>query len=206
MDIGRAVQMRVDRDDAIHKTSEQPANDLLADRFARLKGSVLPHVAEIGRDQNEPLGAIAPQRFGGEQERDKFFVRPIERRIDDRDGAAGPTVTPQFPVGKPVYRDFVHAATPSRAASRLASLARRRQALNDDRAHGVVSPTGRSLPVDQIAGVGFRGGHRKIEFRLIEGIDAIERLAFLDAITDLLEDPDAGALVDRRARRFGRGG
>ena len=58
-----------------------------------------------------------------------------------------------------------------------------------------------------IAWTGF-SGHRKIVFRVIEGIDAIERLALLDAITDLLEDLDARALVDSapavRARRLRR--
>ena len=68
MDVGSAMEMRVDRNDTIHKTSEEPANGLLADSLARVKSDVLTHVAEIGRDQNEPLGAIAAQRLGGEQE------------------------------------------------------------------------------------------------------------------------------------------
>ena len=62
-----AMQMRIDRNDTITRSSEEPANDPLADRFARLESGVLTHVAEIGRNQNEPLGAFAPQRFGGEQ-------------------------------------------------------------------------------------------------------------------------------------------
>ena len=35
--------------------------------------------------------------------------------------------------------------------------------------------------------------------RLVEGVDAVERLALIDAVADLLECLDAGALVDRRA-------
>ena len=42
-------------------------------------------------------------------------------------------------------------------------------------------------------------GCGKIVFGLIERIDPIERFTFLDAVADLLEQPDAGALVDRRA-------
>ena len=71
---GGAVQMGIDGDDAIEDSCEQLADDLLADRFACLKGRVLPHVAKIGRDQDQPLGAVAPQGFGGEQQRDSFSL------------------------------------------------------------------------------------------------------------------------------------
>ena len=57
----RAMQMRIDRDDAVDSARQQPADHLLADRLAFVKGRVLPHVAEIGRDQHQPLGAAAPQ-------------------------------------------------------------------------------------------------------------------------------------------------
>ena len=97
-----------------------------------------------------------------------------------------------------MQRDFVRGnAKPRRKPCRIARS--RRQALNDNVAHGMSLATGRSLPVDQIAWIGLRSGHRKIKFRVIERIDAIERLALLDAITDLLEHLDARALVDRRA-------
>ena len=39
----------------------------------------------------------------------------------------------------------------------------------------------------------------KAEVGLERGMDAIERLALLDRIADLLEEVDAGALVDGRA-------
>ena len=44
-----------------------------------MKGRILAHVAEIGRDQYQPLRALAPQRFGGEQQRDQLFVGLVER-------------------------------------------------------------------------------------------------------------------------------
>src|SRR4029079_14271157 len=52
---------------------------------------------------------------------------------------------------------------------------------------------------DGVTAVRPRGGRGEIEFRLIIGMDPIKRLALLDAIADLAEQPDAGALVDRRA-------
>ena len=55
------------------------ADDLLADRFAVVKGGVLAHVAEIGRDEHKPPGAAAPQRFGGKQQRESLsFGRSSE--------------------------------------------------------------------------------------------------------------------------------
>lgn len=52
---------------------------------------------------------------------------------------------------------------------------------------------------DRITGVEPCGSRSKIEFRLVIGMDPIQRLALFDAIADLAEQPDAGALVDRRA-------
>ena len=49
--------------DAVERVREQVADHLLADRLALMKGRVLPHVAKIGRDQHQPLGAAAPQGF-----------------------------------------------------------------------------------------------------------------------------------------------
>ena len=53
---------------------------------------------------------------------------------------------------------------------------------------------------DSVGAVASCGGDGKIEFRLVVGVDSIERLALLDAIADLAEQLDARALVDRRAR------
>ena len=72
-----------------------------------------------------------------------------------------------------------------------------------DRAHGLIS---RGERADNIAGIQFGGGEREIKLRLLEGVDAIERLAFLDAVADLLEDLDARALIDAVRRRYAPGG
>ena len=54
-------------------------DDLLADRLAGMKCSVLPHVAEVGRDKNEPRAAISPKRFRREQQGQELVVRTVER-------------------------------------------------------------------------------------------------------------------------------
>src|SRR6476469_6874859 len=54
--------------------------------------------------------------------------------------------------------------------------------------------------IDGVPGVGSGSSRREIVFRLVESVDAVERLALLDPVADLLEQPDAGALVERRAR------
>ena len=114
--------MCVDRNDTIRNTSEETANGLLADSLARVKRGVLTHVAEIGRDENKSLGTIASHCFDGKQESKKFFIWPIERRVDDRHRRKRRNGHAQFPVREPVYRVSA-AAMPSRDASRLASLA-----------------------------------------------------------------------------------
>ena len=58
-----------------------------------------------------------------------------------------------------------------------------------------------SVAIDHIARVKPGGSHCEIILRLVERIDAIERLSLLDTITNLLEDLDACALVDRCTRR-----
>ena len=65
---GGAVEVGIDGDHPIEAACDQLTNDLLADRFAGMKCSVLPHVAEIGRDKNKPPAAISPKRFRGKQQ------------------------------------------------------------------------------------------------------------------------------------------
>src|SRR5439155_2054757 len=61
------------------------------------------------------------------------------------------------------------------------------------------------MPVaDGVAAVELGSSGGKIEFRLVISVDSIERLASLDAIADLAEQPDAGALVDRRTGGSGQ--
>ena len=56
------------------------------------------------------------------------------------------------------------------------------------------------LPANGIAAVAPGGGDGQIQFRLVVGMDSVERLTLLDPIADLAEQLDAGALVDRGAR------
>ena len=62
LDIGPAMEMRIDRNDTIDRTSEEPANGLLADSLPRGEKRRPAACSRDGRDQNEPLGAIAAQR------------------------------------------------------------------------------------------------------------------------------------------------
>src|SRR6187551_3188622 len=57
---------------------------------------------------------------------------------------------------------------------------------------------GGQIAVDLITGISLGRANREFVFRRLERVNAIDRFALLDAIADFLEDPDAGALVDRR--------
>ena len=85
-------------------------------------------------------------------------------------------------------------ATASRAASREA-------AGSEWTTLKSASPCGNRSPSIDVSLVLCCRRHRQIVFRLVKCEDAIERLALLDAIADLLEDLDARSLVDRGARR-----
>ena len=62
------------------------------------------------------------------------------------------------------------------------------------------------MAVDHVAGIRFGRRDREVEFRLVEGIDAIERLSLLDVVADLLEHlmpaPLSMGAPAMRARRF----
>jgi hypothetical protein len=94
------MQMRIDGDDAVDASREQRTYDLLADRFALVKGGILPHVTQVRRDEHEALGASAPQCFGRKQQRDQFVVWPVQRSVMIVVADAGPTVTRISPSGK----------------------------------------------------------------------------------------------------------
>ncbi len=96
MSVG-AMKVSVHRDDAIHNSRDQPADRLLADRFAFVEGCVLAHVAEIGRQQDEPPCARPPQRFRGEQNGNELVIRLVERGIDDRRRRRRGRPSPAFP-------------------------------------------------------------------------------------------------------------
>ena len=101
------MQVGIDRHHAIESARQQLSDDLLAHRFACMKGRVLAHIGEIGRDQHQPRGAIAPQGLGGKQQRQQLVVRLIERGKDDRGRPAGPTVTRNSPSGKAMHVDLM---------------------------------------------------------------------------------------------------
>src|SRR5690349_2809219 len=63
-----------------------------------------------------------------------------------------------------------------------------------------VRPTGDGrIAVDLITSVHLGSPNRELVFRWLERVNAIDRFALLDAVADLLEDPNSGALVDRCA-------
>lgn len=138
MDVVGAMEVGVDRDHAIERLGEESSDDLLTDRLVLVKRSVLPHVAEIRRDQNQPLGAVAPQGLGGEQQRQELLVRPIQRRIDRDDRRRWRHAHTQLRVRKSVNVDCIrrNAQTRGKAAGVIVA---RWQALNRKRAHGLVS-------------------------------------------------------------------
>ena len=135
-----AMQMGVDGDDPVHRARQQPADDLLADRFAFVERRILPHVAEIGRHQHEPLArrraATLPPRTAAPAAC-RWAGRARHRR-----SSSPPPVPRSRAVRHPGNRcsAISCSGTPSRAASRAAVAGRRRQALHGDRGHGLISP------------------------------------------------------------------
>ena len=189
------MKMSVDRYDPVHNSRKQQTDDFLAYRLALLEGSILPHVAEIGSQQNESACAFAPQRFGGEHERNEFVVRPIERGVDDgrRSGWAGGH--PKLAIGKSMQGDLVRLATPIREESRAASFAAAAgiEWQCCSRRH-LSSPAARAI--DHVSCIRLGHCHREIVFGLIEGMDSIKRIFLLDTVADLFEHLDARAFVD----------
>ena len=74
--------MRVDRDDRVEVVGQQPADDPLADRFAGRELDVLPHVAQVRRDQRNGARAVLPRRRGREQQLDELVVGMVEAATD----------------------------------------------------------------------------------------------------------------------------
>ena len=118
---------------------EQPADRLLADRFALVKGGVLAHVAEIRREQHEPLRPARRSASAANRMRKQLVVGLVERGIDDGGRCSRADRHAHFPVGKTVQRDFVQlegqAARPAvwrrsrrMAGSECAACSRRRRA------------------------------------------------------------------------------
>ena len=103
--IRRAVQMRVHRHHPVDGRRQKPPDDPLADRLAWMKGDVLTHVAQIGRDQfDRPRPAIA-QRRGGQQQVDQPVVRAVQRTVKHRPPRLRHHPHKAFAIGKAVARD-----------------------------------------------------------------------------------------------------
>ncbi len=71
--VGGSMQMGIDRNNAIEGFRQQFADDLLADRLALTKRRVLPHVAKVGSNEDQSLGAAAAQGFAGEQQCQQLY-------------------------------------------------------------------------------------------------------------------------------------
>ncbi len=140
-----AVQMGVDRDHAVDVAGQKPADRPLADRLAVVKGRILPHVAEVGRNQHQPLGAAAPQRFRREQQRQQLIVGMIERRVNDGRCRRGSYGDAQLAVRKAMHLDRVRRnAEPCGQPGRFRRGAR--QVLQDGAVHGFISSSGEREP------------------------------------------------------------
>jgi hypothetical protein len=132
------MEMRIHRYDPVHIGRQQPADDPLADRLAPIEGRILAHVTKIWRQQNEPPGALAPQRFGGEQDRNQLVIGAVERDIKDCRRCCRAGRHAQFAVGEAMQRDCMQGNTkPRREPRRIACGGR--QALDRDGAHRVAS-------------------------------------------------------------------
>jgi hypothetical protein len=106
-DIGRAVQVGVDGDDAVDRSRKKLTDGTLADGFTVMKHRILAHVAEIRRQQHQAFGSVASQRFRGEEQRDQLVVGLVQRHIDDRRRGSRAGRDPHLAVRKPVQDDVL---------------------------------------------------------------------------------------------------
>ena len=88
---GDAVQVGIDRDDAVEQPGQESADDALAHHLARMEGLVLAHVGQIGRDQDEVAHAAAPGAARHQQQ---------PRAVSRWDGA-GCGTAPRWPAVRP---------------------------------------------------------------------------------------------------------
>ena len=105
-----AVQVRVDGDQAVEMVGQQPADYPLADHLARVEGDVLAHVGQIGRDQDQSLGAQASRFAGHQQQLDQLFVGVVEAAVEhqllgDRFAFGQRQAQAQLVIGKTVALD-----------------------------------------------------------------------------------------------------
>ena len=135
LNVRRAVQMRIHRDDPVYCFCQQRAEDMLADRLSAMKDCVLTHVTEIWRYQNYSLRAVAPQGFGGKQDSQKFLIWLIERNVEDYGMRRWAHRDTYFAVRESMHFNPVRGdSKPQREALRY--LAPRRQRMNNGFSHG----------------------------------------------------------------------
>ena len=71
-----------------------------------MKDTILPHVPEIGGDEDDFPRALSAQRVGGQQDFDEFLVRPVERtEEEDAIRAVARDAHQRFAVGKTMDLD-----------------------------------------------------------------------------------------------------
>ncbi len=107
---GDAVQVRVDGDQCVELAGQQLADHSLADHLARVEGDVLAHVGQIGRDQDQSLGAQAARFTGHQQQLDQLFVGVVEAAVEhqllgDRFAFGQRQAQAQLVIGKTVALD-----------------------------------------------------------------------------------------------------
>jgi len=104
------VQVRVDGDQCVELAGQQLADHSLADHLARVEGDVLAHVGQIGRDQDQSLGAQAARFTGHQQQLDQLFVGVVEAAVEhqllgDRFAFGQRQAQAQLVIGKTVALD-----------------------------------------------------------------------------------------------------
>ena len=74
----RAVKMRVYGDNLVEGIAQEARQHALTDWLAAPECKVLPHVGQVGSDQDQALYAIAPPRIDREQQFHQSGIRLIE--------------------------------------------------------------------------------------------------------------------------------
>ena len=115
------VEMWIQRQQAVEMVGQQLAHHPLAYRLAVMERDILPHVGEIGRDQDDLGRPVGAQRGHRQQQLDQLVVRMIERAIQERSFRRRLDSNQALAVRKPVHRH-----RPAWHAERLRQPLRRR--------------------------------------------------------------------------------
>ena len=75
---GDAVQVRVHRDQAVDLAGQQRADMALADGLAGMESHVLPHIGQVGADQQDLARTERSRRRQGDQQLDQFVVGLVQ--------------------------------------------------------------------------------------------------------------------------------